>query len=158
MFVFKQIRIEKDAVLIGKPAPEDLKNLARQGYRAVVDIMPSALKDQNLARAVRSAGMAYRHIPVEDCDLESCHLEEASVVGFYRYMTTHGGEPLILYTDDEVLGLSLVLLTQMFREGRNFRDWKRAVEALGVSLRGRRDIRRFIQDFYRHYRPQALPV
>jgi protein tyrosine phosphatase (PTP) superfamily phosphohydrolase (DUF442 family) len=156
MYLFKQIKVEKDAVLVGKAATEDLDNLTRQGYQEVLDIMPRALKDKGLARRVRSAGMIYRHIPVEDCNLESCHIEEEEVVRFFQYLMHHGQGPVIINTDDEVLGISLILLNKGFGEGRPQGEVIRSIEELGISLKGRKDIRRFIRDFYKHYQKKLI--
>ncbi len=156
MYLLKQVKVEKDAVLVGKPKPEDLTSLRQQGYQKVLDIMPQALKDKGLPRRVRSAGLSYLHIPVEDCDLESCHIEDDSVVRFFQYLVRHGLEPMIINTDDETLGISLILLSGLFLEGRPYQEVIRSVEALGISLRGRKDIKRFIRDFYAHYKRKLI--
>ena len=156
MYLFKQVKVEKDMILVGKPKPEDIVNLRQQGYLKVLDIMPAALKDKGLARRVRLAGLSYYHIPVESCDLESCHLEDDWVVRFFRYLVRHGQEPMIINTDDETLGISLVILSGYFLEGKPYQEVIRSVEALGISLRGRKDIKRFIRDFYGHYRGQQI--
>jgi protein tyrosine phosphatase (PTP) superfamily phosphohydrolase (DUF442 family) len=152
MYLLKQVKVEKDAVLVGKPKPEDLTNLRQQGYLKVLDIMPTALKDKELARRVRSVGMIYHHIPVESCDLESCRIEDDWVVRFFNYLVKHGQAPMIINTDDETLGISLVTLSGLFLEGRPYQEVIRSVEALGISLRGRKDIKRFIREFYAHYK------
>ncbi len=156
MYLLKQVKVEKDMILIGKPKPEDLTNLRQQGYQKVLDIMPLALKEKGLARQVRSAGLSYLHIPVESCDLESCHIEDDWVVRFFRYLVHHGQEPLIINTDDETLGISLVMLSGSLLEGKPYQEVIRSVEALGFSLRGRKDIRRFIRDFYSHYKRKLI--
>jgi len=156
MFLLKQVKVEKDAVLVGKPKPEDLISLRQQGYLKVLDIMPKALKDKGLARRARSAGLSYLHIPVEDCDLESCHIEDESVVRFFHYLVRQGPEPMIVNTDDGTLGISLVLLAGLFLEGKPYQEVIRSVEVLGISLRGRKDIKRFIRDFYGHYKRKLL--
>jgi hypothetical protein len=156
MYLFKQVKIEKDAVWVGRPMPEDLAGLYQQGFGKVLDIMPAALKDKGLARAVRAAGMSYLHIPVEDCDLETCHIEEDWVVRFFRFWIRHGREPVIINTDDESLGISLVVLTNSFLEDKPYREAFRSIEEAGISLRGRKDIKRFIRDFYRHYKGKKL--
>lgn len=156
MYLFKQVKVEKDMILIGKPKPEDLDNLIQQGYQKVLDIMPLALKDKALARRVRSTGMSYHHIPVESCDLESCHLDDDWVVRFFRYLVRHGQEPMIINSDDETLGISLVMLSALFLEGQPYQEIIRSVEALGVSLKGRKDIKRFIRDFYKHYQGKKI--
>jgi len=143
-------------ILIGKPKPEGLANLRQQGYQKVLDIMPAALKDKGLARRVRSAGLSYLHIPVESCDLESCHLEDDWVVRFFKYLVRHGQEPMIINTDDETLGISLVLLSGLFLEGKPYQEVFRSVKTLGISLRGRKDIKRFIRDFYTHYKRKRI--
>ncbi|MBI4766852.1 MAG: hypothetical protein HY787_20035 [Deltaproteobacteria bacterium] len=156
MYLLKQVKVEKDAVLVGKPKPEDLTNLRQQGYLKVLDIMPMALKDKRLAGRVRSAGLSYQHIPVETCDLESCHIEDEWVVRFFQYLVRHGQEPMIINTDDEILGISLVLLSGLFLEGKPYQEVIRSLEALGVSLRGRKDIKRFIREFYAHYKGKLI--
>jgi protein tyrosine phosphatase (PTP) superfamily phosphohydrolase (DUF442 family) len=156
MYLFKQVKVEKDMILIGKPKPEDLDNLIQQGYEKVLDIMPMALKEKGLARSVRSAGMSYHHIPVESCDLESCHLEDDWVVRFFRYLVRHGQEPMIINTDDETMGISLVTLSALFLEGKPYQEIIRSIEALGVSLKGRKDIKRFIREFYAHYKGKLI--
>jgi hypothetical protein len=156
MYLFKQVKVEKDMILIGKPRPEDLVNLFQQGYQKVLDIMPLALKDKGLARRVRSTGMSYYHIPVESCDLESCHIEDDWVARFFQYLVRHGQDPMIINTDDETLGISLVMLSALFLEGKPYQEVIRSVEALGVSLKGRKDIKRFIRDFYKHYLGKLL--
>lgn len=157
MYLFKQIRVEKDTVLVGKAGSEDLDHLARQGYLQVLDIMPTALKDKSLPRRVRAAGMKYRHIPVEDCDLESCRIEETRVMEFFRYLIALGETPVIINTDDEVLGISLIMLGKGFWRGHPPAEVIRSIESLGISLKGRRDIRRFLREFYNHYRKKLLP-
>jgi protein tyrosine phosphatase (PTP) superfamily phosphohydrolase (DUF442 family) len=156
MYLFKQVKVEKDMILIGKPKPEDLTNLRQQGYEKVLDIMPMALKEKGLAGRVRSRGMSYHHIPVESCDLESCHLDDDWVVRFFRYLVRHGQEPMIINTDDETLGISLVMLSALFLEGQPYQEIIRSLEALGFSLKGRKDIKRFIRDFYRHYQGKLI--
>lgn len=156
LYLFKQIRVEEHTVLVGKAGAEDLAGLARQGYKEVLDIMPKALKDKDLARRVKEAGMKYLHIPVEECDLKSCRIEEERVKDFFRYLAKRGETPIIVHTDDEVLGISLVMLADVFEKGEPSRTLIRSLETLGISLRGRRDIKRFIRDFYEHYR-KALP-
>jgi protein tyrosine phosphatase (PTP) superfamily phosphohydrolase (DUF442 family) len=156
MYLFKQVKVEKDMILIGKPKPEDLDNLSQQGYQKVLDIMPMALKDKGLARRVRSTGMSYHYIPVETCDLESCHLDDEWVVRFFRYLVRHGQEPMIINTDDETLGISLVMLSALFLEGQPCQEIIRSIEALGVSLKGRKDIQRFIREFYKHYQGKLI--
>jgi protein tyrosine phosphatase (PTP) superfamily phosphohydrolase (DUF442 family) len=156
MYLLKQVKVEKDAVLVGKPKPEDLTNLRQQGYLKVLDIMPMALKDKGLARRIRSAGLSYLHIPVETCDLESCHIEDDWVARFFQYLVRHGQEPMIINTDDETLGISLVLLSGLFLEGKPYQEVIRSVEALGISLKGRKDIKRFIRDFYTHYKRKLI--
>jgi len=157
MYLFKQIRVEKDTVLVGKAASEDLDHLARQGYEQVLDIMPAALRDKGLVRRVRAAGMKYRHIPVEECDLKTCHIEEERVMDFFRYLSAQKEAPIIINTDDEALGISLVMLAKVFWKGEPARELIRSIEALGISLKGRRDIKHFIRDFYEHYRRKMLP-
>jgi hypothetical protein len=156
MYLLKQVKVEKDAVLVGKPKPEDLASLRQQGYLKVLDIMPMALKDKRLAGRVRSAGLSYQHIPVETCDLESCHIEDEWVVRFFRYLVRHGQERMIINTDDETLGISLVLLSGLFLEGKPYQEVIRSLEALGISLRGRKDIKRFIREFYAHYKGKLI--
>jgi protein tyrosine phosphatase (PTP) superfamily phosphohydrolase (DUF442 family) len=156
MYLLKQVKVEKDAVLVGIPKPEDLTNLRQQGYLKVLDIMPKALKDQGLARRVRATGMSYLHIPVETCDLESCQIEDEWVARFFRYLVRHGREPMIINTDDETLGISLVLLSNLFLEGKPYQEVIRSVEALGISLKGRKDIKRFIRDFFAHYKRKLI--
>ncbi|MEW6188040.1 MAG: hypothetical protein AB1585_20150 [Thermodesulfobacteriota bacterium] len=156
MYLFKQIKVDKDTVLVGKAGEEDLEHLRHQGYQKVLDIMPTALKDKRLPRKVRSAGMVYHHIPVEDCDLESCQLEEKQVARFFQYLVSHGQSPIIINTDDEVLGISLMVLAKVFGEGKPQREVLRSLEALGVSLTGRKDIRRLLADFYGHYKKKLI--
>lgn len=156
MYLFKQVKVEKDTVLVGKSKPEDLINLFQQGYQKVLDIMPTALKDRGLARRVRSSGMSYHHIPVEACDLESCHIEDDRVLRFFRYMVRYGQGPIIINTDDETLGISLVMLTNLFLEGKPYQEVIRSIEILGFPLRGRKDIKRFIRDFYKHYKRKLI--
>ena len=153
MFLFKQIKIEKDTVLVGRPSSEDLIFLSQQGYELVLDIMPSALKDKRLARQVRNVGMRYHHIPVEVCDQESCYLKDEWVSQFFRFMVRAQG-PVIINTDDESLGISMVVLSNHFSAGKPFSDVFRAIESLGFSLKGRKDIKKFIKDYYRHDREQ----
>lgn len=156
MYLFKQIKVEKDAIWIGRPKPEDLVGLSQQGYLNVLDIMPSALKDKGLARRSRATGMGYHHIPVEACDLESCHIEADWVARFFRFMNRCCQNPIIINTDDETLGISLVMLTGFFLKGKPYQEVFRAIEGLGISLRGRKDIKRFIRDFYKHYQGKQL--
>lgn len=152
MYLYKQVKVEKDTILVGRPGEGDLANLAYQGYRQVLDIMPTPLKEKGLARLVRAAGMGYTHIPVEACDLESCHLEEDSVVRFFRYMIRHGQSPMVINTDDEVLGISLVVLSNLFMEGHPYQKIIRTIEELGFPLRGRKDLKRFIREFSEQYK------
>jgi|WetSurMetagenome_2_1015567.scaffolds.fasta_scaffold322801_2 hypothetical protein len=154
MYLFKQIKVEKDTILVGRPLEGDLINLFQQGYQKVLDIMPTALKDKTLARRVRAAGMSYTHIPVEVCDLESCKIDEDWVVRFFRFMTRFSQSPMIINTDDETLGISLVVLSSMFLDGKPYQQVFQAVERLGFSLKGRKEIKGFIRDFYTHYKKQ----
>jgi protein tyrosine phosphatase (PTP) superfamily phosphohydrolase (DUF442 family) len=154
MYLFKQVKVEKDTILVGKPLKGDLANLFQQGYQKVLDIMPSALKEKGLARLVRTAGMTYTHIPVEVCDLESCQIDEDWVVRFSRYMNRFSHSPLIINTDDETLGISLVILSNLFRDGKPYQQVIQAVESLGFSLKGRKEIKRFIRIFYTHHKKQ----
>ena len=64
MYFFKQVKLEKDALLLGQPQEEDLVALSRQGYKLVLDIMPTALRDRRLPRVARKAGLKYVPIPV----------------------------------------------------------------------------------------------
>jgi protein tyrosine phosphatase (PTP) superfamily phosphohydrolase (DUF442 family) len=155
MYLFKHIKIEKDSVLVGRPKEADLAHLFLQGYQTVLDIMPAALKDKKLARRVRAEGMSYHHIPVEECDLESCHIEDEWVVQFFRFVTRSQG-PIIINTDDEVLGISLIMLINFFMEKRPWRQIIGAIEDLGISLKGRKDIKRFIGDFYKQYHSRMV--
>jgi hypothetical protein len=161
MYLLKHIKLDKDSILIGRPKAEDLAHLAGQGYKLVLDIMPEALKDKGLARRVRAAGMRYSHIPVESCDLSSCRIDEPWVVKFSRFINTSDQYPFIINTDDEALGLSLMVMARLFLVGTPARGVIQAIEKLGLSLKGRKDIKRFINEYYRHYRlPQkaAAPV
>jgi hypothetical protein len=63
---------------------------------------------------------------------------------------------MIINTDDETLGISLVLLSGLFLEGKPYQEVIRSLEALGVSLRGRKDIKRFIREFYAHYKRKLI--
>jgi hypothetical protein len=154
MYLFKQVKVEKDTILVGRPTEGDLVNLFQQGYQKALDIMPAALKDKGLARRVRAAGMSYTHIPVEVCDLESCKIDEDWVVRFFRHMTRFSQSPMIINTDDETLGISLVVLSSMFLDGKPYQRVIEAVESLGFPLKGRKEIKRFIRDFYTHYKNQ----
>jgi hypothetical protein len=78
------------------------------------------------------------------------------VARFFRYLVRHGQEPMIINTDDETLGISLVLLSGLFLEGKPCQEVIRSVEALGISLKGRKDIKRFIRDFYNHYQGKMI--
>jgi hypothetical protein len=154
MYLFKQVKVEKDTILVGRPLEGDLANLFQQGYQKVLDIMPTALKDKGLVRLVRSVGMSYTHIPVEVCDLESCKIDEDWVVRFSRYMTRFSQSPLIINTDDETLGISLVVLSNLFPDGKPYQHVFQTVESLGFPLKGRKEIKRFIREFYTHYKNQ----
>ena len=156
MYLFKQIKVEKDAIWVGRPKEDDLDSLFQQGYDNILDIMPVALKDKGLARRAKAAGMRYHRIPVEDCDLESCHIEEDWVVRFFRFMNRCCQGSIIINTDDETLGISLVVLTSFFLKGKPVREVFRAIEELGIALRGRKDIKRFIKDFYKHYQGKQI--
>ena len=152
MYLFKQIKVEKDTILVGRPTEGDLANLFQQGYQKVLDIMPTALKDKGLARRVRASGMSYTHIPVEVCDLESCRIDEGWVVRFFRYLTRFCDSPMIINTDDETLGISLVVLSNLFLEGKPYQKVIEAIESLGFPLKGRKEIKGFLRDFYKHYK------
>jgi protein tyrosine phosphatase (PTP) superfamily phosphohydrolase (DUF442 family) len=156
MYLLKQVKVEKDTILVGRPKTEDLENLSRQGYLRVVDIMPKALKDKGLARQVRTAGMDYSHIPVEICNEESCAIDENWVLRFSKFINRYDQVPMIINTDDESLGVSLVVLSNLILEGRSFPEIIEAIEALGISLRGRKEIRRFIRQFFDHYRRKQI--
>ena len=157
MYLLKHIKLDKDSILVGRPREEEWASLADQGYRMVLDILPPELRDKSLAKRVKAAGMDYTPIPVESCDLASCKIDEPWVVKFSRFILTSNQYPFILYTDDETLGLSLVVLANLFPEGASARDVVMAVEELGRPLKGRPDIKRFVNDFYRHYRqPKVL--
>jgi len=156
MYLFKQVKVEKDTILIGRPKTEDLDNLSRQGYQRVLDIMPKALKDKGLARRVKAAGMNYTHIPVEVCNEESCKIEEEWVARFFRFITRSNQAPLIINTDDETLGVSLVILSNLFLEGKSYQKIIQAIELLGLSLKGRKEIKRFIRNFYDHYQGKQI--
>jgi hypothetical protein len=155
MYLLKHIKLDKDAILIGRPKAEDLAGLAGQGYRMVLDIMPEALKDKGLARKVRAVGMKYSHVPVESCDLSACRIDEPWVVKFSRFVNTSDQYPFIINTDDEALGLSLMVMAKLFLQGTPARGVIQAIEKLGLSLKGRKDIKRFITEYYQHYRPAA---
>jgi protein tyrosine phosphatase (PTP) superfamily phosphohydrolase (DUF442 family) len=155
MYLLKHIKLDKDAILIGRPKAEDLAGLAGQGYRLVLDIMPEALREKALARKVRAAGMKYMAIPVESCDLAVCSIEEPWVARFSRFVNTSDQYPFIIYTDDEALGLSLMVMAKLFLLGTPAREVIAAIERLGLSLKGRKDIKRFIKEYYQHYRPAA---
>ena len=156
MYLLKQVKVEKDTILIGRPKTEDLDNLSRQGYQRVLDIMPKALKDKGLARRVKAAGMNYTHIPVEVCNEESCKIEEEWVARFFRFITRSNQAPLIINTDDETLGVSLVILSNLFLEGKSYQKIIQAIELLGLSLKGRKEIKRFIRNFYEHYQGKQI--
>jgi hypothetical protein len=101
---------------------------------------------------VKAAGMKYTPIPVESCDLASCQIDEPWVVKFSRFIRGSDQYPFILYTDDETLGLSLVVLANLFPTGASAGDVIQAVEKLDRPLKGRPDIKRFLTEYYRHYR------
>jgi protein tyrosine phosphatase (PTP) superfamily phosphohydrolase (DUF442 family) len=156
MYLFKQVKVEKDTILVGRPSEEDLSRLFQQGYEKVLDLMPAALKDKGLARRVRKAGMSYSHIPVEICGPESCRIDEDWVVRFFRYMMRFAHSPMVINTDDETLGITLVVLASMFLKGEPYGQVFRAVESLGFPLKGRKEIKRFVRDFYQHYQNRLL--
>ena len=53
----------------GQPGPGAWEPLARAGVRTVVNLRPDdEIADRNEAEEVRSAGLAYVHIPVRDAD------------------------------------------------------------------------------------------
>jgi hypothetical protein len=62
--------------------------------------------------------------------------------------------PMVINTDDETLGITLVVLSSMFPEGKPYSQVFQAVERLGFSLKGRKEIKRFVRDFYGHYKKQ----
>ena len=152
MYLLKHIKLDKDSILIGRPKEEEWTSLADQGYRMVLDILPPELRDKGLAKRVKAAGMKYTPIPVESCDLASCQIDEPWVVKFSRFIRVSDQYPFILYTDDETLGLSLVVLANLFPTGASAADVIQAVEKLDRPLKGRPDIKRFLTEYYRHYR------
>jgi hypothetical protein len=152
MYLLKHIKLDKDSILVGRPREEEWASLADQGYRMVLDILPPELRDKGLAKRVKAVGMTYTPIPVESCDLSSCQIDEPWVVKFSRFILSSNQYPFILYTDDETLGLSLVVLANLFPEGASAGDVVRAVEKLGRPLKGRPDIKRFINEYFRHFR------
>ena len=156
MYLLKQVKVEKDTILVGRPKSEDLENLSRQGYERVLDIMPKALKDKGLARRVKTVGMHYTHIPVEVCNEDSCKIEEAWVVRFFRFINRSNQSPMIINTDDETLGISLVILSNLILEGQSYQQIIKAIEILGISLKGRKEVKRFIRDFYDHYQRKQI--
>jgi protein tyrosine phosphatase (PTP) superfamily phosphohydrolase (DUF442 family) len=156
MYYFKQVKLEKDALMLGQPQERDLEVLSRQGYRLVLDIMPQALRDRSLARKARKAGMRYVQIPVEECDLESCRMDEDRVVKFSRFVNQCCHGPFVINTDDEKLGIGLMVLANGFLRGETASQVVKKIESLGFALKGRKDIKRFIRDFYRHYKTKAL--
>jgi protein tyrosine phosphatase (PTP) superfamily phosphohydrolase (DUF442 family) len=151
MYLLKQVKVEKDTIMVGRPKAEDLENLFRQGYQRVVDIMPKALKDKGLARKVKSVGMEYNHIPVEVCEEESCRIDENWVQRFSKFINRYDLVPMIINTDDETLGISLVVLSNLIRDGKSLPEIIKAIEGLGISLKGRREIKRFIRTYYSHH-------
>jgi protein tyrosine phosphatase (PTP) superfamily phosphohydrolase (DUF442 family) len=150
MYLLKQVKVEKDTIMVGRPKTEDLENLSRQGYQRVVDIMPKVLKDKGLARKVRAVGMDYSHIPVEVCREESCEIAEEWVLRFFKFINRHGQLPMIINTDDETLGISLVVLSNLIPEGKSYPEIIKAIEVLGISLKGRKEIKRFVRQFHDH--------
>jgi protein tyrosine phosphatase (PTP) superfamily phosphohydrolase (DUF442 family) len=156
MYLLKQVKVEKDTIMVGRPKSEDLENLFRQGYQRVLDIMPKALKEKGLARRVKAAGMAYTHIPVEVCDEERCTIAEEWVVRFSRFINRHDQIPMILNTDDETLGVSLVVLSNLMTKGESLPRIIKAIEALGLSLKGRREVKQFIKRYYDHHRSKQV--
>ena len=157
MYLLKHIKLDKDSILVGRPKEEEWASLAGQGYRLVLDILPPELREKGLAKRVKAAGMQYKPFPVESCDLSSCQIDEPWVVKFSRFILSSDQYPFILYTDDETLGLSLVVLAKLFPTGASAGDVIRAVEKLSRPLKGRPDIKRFIAEFYRHYRQPNGP-
>jgi protein tyrosine phosphatase (PTP) superfamily phosphohydrolase (DUF442 family) len=151
MYLLKQVKVEKDTIMVGRPKDEDLENLSRQGYQRVLDIMPKALEDKGLARKVKSAGMEYDHIPVEVCEEESCRIDENWVLRFSKFINRYDQVPMIINTDDETLGISLVVLSNLIREGKSLPEIIKAIEGLGISLKGRKEIRQFMKTFYNHH-------
>jgi protein tyrosine phosphatase (PTP) superfamily phosphohydrolase (DUF442 family) len=157
MYLLKQVKVEKDTIMVGRPKAEDLENLSRQGYQRVVDIMPKALKDKGLARKVKSAGMEYNHIPVEVCGVESCRIDENWVLRFSKFINRYDQVPMIINTDDETLGVSLVVLSNLIRDGKSLPEIIRAIESLGISLKGRKEVRQFMRTFYNHHPQKQIP-
>jgi protein tyrosine phosphatase (PTP) superfamily phosphohydrolase (DUF442 family) len=158
MYFLKQVKLEKDALLLGQPQEQDLTALSRQGYKHLVDIMPTALRDRRLPRLARKAGLKYVQIPVEECDLESCRIDDDRVVTFSKFVNQCCHGPFIINTDDEKLGISLVMLANGFLRGEKAQEIIKKIESLGFALKGRKDIKRFIRDFYRHYKAPAILV
>ena len=138
MYLFKQVKVEKDAIWVGRPKADDLAGLFQQGYDHILDIMPEALRDKGLARRARAAGMRYHRIPVEDCDLESCHIEEDWVVRFFRFMNRCCQGSIIINTDDETLGISLVVLTSFFLKGKPVSRGTTGYRRIGDCLKGQK--------------------
>ena len=153
MYLLKHIKLDKNSILIGRPREEEWTLLAHQGYRMVLDILPPELRDKGLAKRVKAAGMKYTPIPVESCDLASCQIDEPWVVKFSRFVNTSDQYPLILNTDDEALGLSLMVMAKLFLLDTPAPEVIRFIEKLRQSLKGRKDIKRFINEYYRHYHP-----
>ena len=158
MYLLKQVKVEKDTIMVGRPKNEDLENLYRQGYQRVVDIMPKALRDKGLARKVRAAGMEYSPIPVEVCNEDSCEIDEGWVLRFSKFINRNDQVPMIINTDDETLGISLVVLSNLIPEGRSFSDIIKAIQSLGISLKGRKELKRFIRAFYDHQRRKQIAL
>lgn len=73
----ERIRIDQDITVGEQPSGEEIEELSREGFRAVMNLRDSGEEDQPLepdeeGDLVRALGMEYRHLPVtvEEMDEE----------------------------------------------------------------------------------------
>lgn len=142
-----RIRID-DRVVVGKvpPTAEVVQNLAREGFRAVVNLRTEAEEDQPLSpqqegEAVRRAGMEYRHIPVSGSALDPSLVDR-----FRREVPQLPGAVFVHCASGRRAGSFAVMLAAA-KQGLSGDEALAKARDLGFDWSGAPDLEAFIRNY-----------
>lgn len=141
----QQMQINEQVTVGGQPSEDDLKKLAADGFKTVVNLRTEGEKDQPLSPAaegekVRELGMEYVHFPVSRDEM-SPELEDE-----FRQRLPSFTPPVFVHCGSGKRAGAFVVMDKAIKEGWSGEDTLRRAEEMGFECKVP-EIKEFVKSY-----------
>ena len=141
----QQMRINEQVTVGGQPSERELKQLAQDGFKTVVNLRTEGEEDQPLSPAaegekVRDLGMEYVHFPVSKDEM-SPGLEDE-----FRQRLPSLDAPVFVHCGSGKRAGAFVVMDKAIKEGWSGEDTLRRAEEMGFECKVP-EIKEFVKSY-----------